>query len=881
MMYSPDLDDAPLVMVDVAPLGICSINPSDDTGPPIAAGTISRPSAKLQLANMSRQAMFPPGWMGGDSCHLPESQECRGGFRLRLDRNKSTSMQEGHVAIAGCRPHEELLFFDESKRLVAGEMFFVGKKCSNKYESEVRGSVVSATYLRSDHPLIDEEVPCILTGYALASKSAYDKITCFPCASETLSCMITSETMVRILPGAELKALQSGCVDDPLHRRLLQGVETKSTAALTGLSFHDDEIVDSLSIRMSTMLSNVSRVGTRNDSIRRREKREKELETTIAELDSYWSAMTNAMDEVRKDNEALPLLLREGAMLVSNSTPNSGKTKLVESIALERLGCDAVHIVSASSLFAKYGTQADSALEITLHDIVLASAIRARSNEGSPGAKVCIILDHFESFLPLSRVGGDPYLPVLNSIGEANHWGMLLYLSESSNMSIEASYLSKLSSSLRRGEEFPYPSCPLYNINLPREVRALPVVLLVRVCLVGVMTCNDGSAIFRAAVDVLGGGRFKVPLPTDSVRLRCLEYAFDLADISLSDDAKKSLPELSSMATWVCGGGFEIVASELKSRVGDRLANEQDLKDVLRIDKALVRQTPSAFDSATFSTVGGNTLAKKALDDALALDPKKRRLLARLGLRPPSGVLLYGPPGNGKTLLAKAVASQMRATRGSSGSSFVSLKASDIVRPEVGNSEKLIVTAFEQARVNAPSVIFIDEFQALFGERDSGGFILGQLASTLLQCLDDVSRWAEISPTLQDDAGDRVVVLGATNAPWMIDKAFLRPRRFDRAVHVSLPTVDDIEEILRVHVRRMKLAKSTSIDEICRKMKTYCLGFSGADIAALCRASAVRCLSSGTPDEGVTEHHFVSAYMHDIVRSSNDDLVKRLANWHP
>lgn len=637
-------------------------------------------------------------------------------------------------------------------------------------------------------------------------------------------------------------------------------METESAAALTGLSFHDDETVDSLSIRMSAMLSNVSWVGTRNDSKRRREKREKELESAVAELDSYWSAMIDAKDEVRIDNEALPLLLREGALLVSNSTPNSGKTTMVESIANERLSCDTVHIVSASSLFAKYGTQSDSALEIMMHDTVLASAIRARSNKDCQSAKVCIILDHFESFLPLSRVGGDPYLPVLNSM---------------------ASYLSKLSSSLRRGVEFPYPSCPLYNINLPREARSIPVVLPVRVCLVGVMTCNDGSALFGSAVDVLGGGRFKVPLPTDSVRLRCLEYAFDLADISLSADAKKSLHELSSMATWVCGGGFKVVASELKSRVGDRLANEQDLKDVLRIDKVLVRQSPSAFDPAKFSTVGGNASAKKALDDALALDPKKRRLLARLGLRPPSGVLLYGPPGNGKTLLAKAVASQLRASRGSSGSSFVALKASDIVRPEIGNSEKLIVTAFEQARVNAPSVIFIDEFQALFGERDSGGFILGQLASTLLQCLDDVSRWAEISPALQDDVDGRIVVLGATNAPWMIDKAFLRPRRFDRVVHVSLPTVNDIEEILRVHVRRMKLAKSTSIDEICRKMKTYCLGFSGADIAALCRASAVRCLSSGTPHEGVTEHHFVSAYMHDIVRSSNDTLVKRLANWHP
>ena len=443
MMSSPELDEAvsPLVMVEVAPLrlrrraasaGICSIDPNDDTGTgpfPTASANITRPSAKLQLANMSRQAMFSPGWMGGDSYNVPESQECRGGFRLRLDCDQPPSVQEGHAAIATRRRREQLVL-DESKTLVAGELLFVGKKRRpTQYEREAHGSVISATYLRSDHPLVEEEVPCILTGYALASKSTYDKITCFPCTSETLSCMITSETMVRVLPEAKWEARQCGD-DDPLdyfHRCLLGGVQTKPASALTGLSRHDDETVDSLSIRMSAMFSNVTWVGTRNDSKRRREKREKELEAAVAELDSYWSATMNEKDDV-VNNEPLPLLLREGAMLVTNSTPNSGKTTMVASIASERLSCDTVHIVSASSLFAKYGTQADSALETMLHDVVLASAVRARSNKDCQSGKVCIILDHFESFLPLSRVGGDPYLPVLNSMGESINVRCFLFL---------------------------------------------------------------------------------------------------------------------------------------------------------------------------------------------------------------------------------------------------------------------------------------------------------------------------------------------------------------------------------------------------------------------------------------------------------------------
>lgn len=246
-------------------------------------------------------------------------------------------------------------------------------------------------------------------------------------------------------------------------------------------------------------------------------------------------------------------------------------------------------------------------------------------------------------------------------------------------------------------------------------------------------------------------------------------------------------------------------------------------------------------------------------------------------------------------MLAKCVAQSLKNETDhmerdiNSGGSFISLKASDIVRPEVGNSEKLIVAAFETARQNAPSVIFIDEFQALFGDRDGGGFILGQLSSTLLQCMDDIARWSEVEPTINDDEkhatskNGRIVVLGATNAPWMIDKAFLRPGRFDRAVHVGLPSVKDSEEILRVHVSRMKLAPlidgASSVDEICKSMANLTLGYSGADLAALCRSAAVRCLSNGYG--AVTKQNFLDACMHDVKQSSDNKLVKRISAWQP
>jgi SpoVK/Ycf46/Vps4 family AAA+-type ATPase len=294
-----------------------------------------------------------------------------------------------------------------------------------------------------------------------------------------------------------------------------------------------------------------------------------------------------------------------------------------------------------------------------------------------------------------------------------------------------------------------------------------------------------------------------------------------------------------------------------------------------------------------FDSVGGNTEAKQAIEEALAPDPEKRRLLRTFGLSPPTGVLLYGPPGTGKTLLAKALMRLLKRQGGNAssvGGSFVSLQASEIVRGEVGNSEKMLVSAFETARSNAPSVVFIDEFQALFSDRSGSGS--GKLASTLLQCMDDVCRWREVdnkanpSPPLEQNEemaeSSRVVVMGATNTPWLIDSAFLRSGRFDRVVHVGLPTLEERVSILHVHVVRMKLVSTESdyVERICRTLAEACDGFSGADLAALCRTAAVRCLSERGEHGTIEEHHFYEA-RDGFSPSCGPELVQRLVNWRP
>ena len=635
----------------------------------------------------------------------------------------------------------------------------------------------------------------------------------------------------------------------------------------------------------------------------------------------HLKSFTASNIQSEKNDNVVPLLLREGALLVYNSHPNSGKTTLVEAVAKEKLKCHAVHVMSAPSLFSKYGTSADAALETLLHESILNCAIKGRSSGGEEVAKVCIILDQLETFLPLSRyTGGDPYLPVLNAMGKLCTL-MKLLLYSMSNFSYpfrySAAYLNRLSHSLKTRNEFPFPNNPLYNITTDNSDESGFCIPL-GICLVGVTTCFESTkpgSTFQSALDSIGGGRFCVPLPSTAQRVLAFKHAFEACGVKLTEGAQQILPELVSSATWASGSAFLDIAMKLRSQLKGTgvytTASEIDVKNAMSAmrrdqEKSKAEPTTTALSSTlspasktvSFSSVGGNKDAKLALEDALAFDPTKRLLLSKFGLALPSGVLLYGPPGTGKTLLAKAVALQLNQTDGvnNAGGAFVSLKASDIVRPEVGNSEKLIVSAFETARLNSPSVIFIDEFQALFGDREGGSFVLGQLASTLLQCMDDINRWAEESNNTRpldannsatdSQANSRIVVLAATNTPWMIDKAFMRPGRFDRAVHVGLPTVEESEEILRVHVSQMKIAPtadgSNPVDNICKSMAKLCLGFSGADLAAICRAAAVRCIADKEGgQDGITEHHFQDAYMHDVKRSSNDALVKKISRWRP
>lgn len=221
----------------------------------------------------------------------------------------------------------------------------------------------------------------------------------------------------------------------------------------------------------------------------------------------------------------------------------------------------------------------------------------------------------------------------------------------------------------------------------------------------------------------------------------------------------------------------------------------------------------------TFADVAGVDEAKEEVQELVEFlrDPSK---FQRLGGRIPRGVLMAGPPGTGKTLLAKAIAGEAKVP-------FFSISGSDFVEMFVGVGASRVRDMFEQAKKSAPCIIFIDEIDAV-GRHRGGGHGGGhdEREQTLNQLLVEMDGF---------EANDGVIVIAATNRPDVLDKALLRPGRFDRQVHVGLPDIRGREQILKVHMRKVPLAEQVDPSVIARGTP----GFSGADLANLVNEAAL------------------------------------------
>ncbi|KAJ8760593.1 hypothetical protein K2173_015260 [Erythroxylum novogranatense] len=263
-------------------------------------------------------------------------------------------------------------------------------------------------------------------------------------------------------------------------------------------------------------------------------------------------------------------------------------------------------------------------------------------------------------------------------------------------------------------------------------------------------------------------------------------------------------------------------------------------------DKSRMKVRPSAMremmvevPKVNWEDVGGQREVKAQLVEAVEWPQKHRNAFERIGTQPPKGILMFGPPGCSKTLMARAVASE-------AGLNFLSVKGPQLYSKWVGESEKAVKSLFAKASANAPSIIFFDEIDGLAvirGKESDGVSVSDRVMSQLLVELDGLHQRVDVT------------VIAATNRPDKIDSALLRPGRFDRLLYVGPPNVTDREEIFRIHLRKTPCSSDVSI----KVLASLTDGYTGADISLICREAAIAALEENIDASEVTMEQLKTA----------------------
>ncbi len=350
----------------------------------------------------------------------------------------------------------------------------------------------------------------------------------------------------------------------------------------------------------------------------------------------------------------------------------------------------------------------------------------------------------------------------------------------------------------------------------------------------------------------------------ESERIR---YEREVRRLRSEIERLRSPPLLVGVVSDVLEDGRVVVKSSTGPKFvvyASQYVNPEELKPGARValnqqTLAIVNVLPTSKDpmvygfeveekpNVSYEDIGGLDQQIEEIREAVELPLLKPELFAEIGIEPPKGVLLYGPPGTGKTLLAKAVANQTKAT-------FIRVVGSEFVQKYIGEGARLVREVFQLAKEKAPSIIFIDELDAIAARRtnsDTSGD--REVQRTMMQLLSELDGF--------DPRGD-IKVIGATNRIDILDPAILRPGRFDRIIEVPLPSYEGRIQIFKIHTRKMKLADDVDFKELARVTE----GASGADIKAICTEAGMFAIRDERTK--VTMMDFIKAIDKVLKRSS-------------
>jgi transitional endoplasmic reticulum ATPase len=276
-------------------------------------------------------------------------------------------------------------------------------------------------------------------------------------------------------------------------------------------------------------------------------------------------------------------------------------------------------------------------------------------------------------------------------------------------------------------------------------------------------------------------------------------------------------------------------------------------KAISRIDRLtkLTIMAETASDRkprVTYEEIGGMKEQIKRLREIVELPMRHPEVFARLGIEPHSGILMYGSPGCGKTLIAKALASESEAN-------FFIINGPEIMNKYYGETEARLRDIFKEARDSSPSIIFIDEIDAIAPKREEAfGDVEKRVVAQLLALMDGMSERGQ------------VIVLGATNRPESLDPALRRPGRFDREIEIGVPNAEGRLEILQIHTRGMPLSEDIDLQDLASELH----GYTGADIKALCREAAMKALRRYLPEIDLEGDKISPEILEGIVITNKD-----------
>ncbi len=271
----------------------------------------------------------------------------------------------------------------------------------------------------------------------------------------------------------------------------------------------------------------------------------------------------------------------------------------------------------------------------------------------------------------------------------------------------------------------------------------------------------------------------------------------------------------------------------------------------------IVKEKPSI----RFADVAGLEDVKEDIRLKMIYPFDHPELAERFGIKPGGGILLYGPPGTGKTMLAKATAGEIDAT-------FFRISPADVLSKWVGEAEQNIKKLFDAAAEEPRSIIFIDEIEALVpARRDEGSSVMQRVVPQILQGVEGFDK----------KAGRPILLMGATNVPWQLDPAMLRPGRFDEKVYIPLPDFPARRKMLDLYLSKRPLADAVDLDALATKLD----GYSGADIRYLCDRSAtvpfLRSVASG--EEGEITSDIIADVVRDTPPSVTGEMLRRFEEW--